>query len=60
MLDLPTVGPKFTQPACRATAEARPVYQYLLPAPDQTSAANPPAAVGDVETGQTDGHPTVM
>jgi len=35
VLDLLTVGPKFTRPACRAAAAA--VDRYLLPAPNLSS-----------------------
>jgi len=51
MLDLLTVGPKFTRPACRAAAAA--IDRYLL----QTHAANPPTAAAAVDRWdrQTDG-----
>jgi len=46
MLDLLTVGSKFTRPARRATAAA--IDRFLLPAPP-TAAANPPAATAAVD-----------
>ena len=49
MLDLLTVGPKFTRPACRAAAAA--IGRYLLPA----SALSSKPAVCCRSTGQTDG-----
>ena len=51
MLDLLTVGPKFTRPACRAAAA---IGRYLLPAPDLSSK---PAGRRCCcrATGQTDG-----
>ena len=58
MLDLLTVGPKFTRPACRAAAAA--IDRYLLPAPDLCSkpAGNRCCCrlVDRRTTGRTDGH----
>jgi len=45
MLDLLTVGSKFTRPACRVAAAA--IDRYLCSRP--TSAANPPAAATAVD-----------
>jgi len=60
MLDLLTVGQKFTRLACRATTAA--IDRYLLPAPDlSTKPAGPAAAVDRLDRqtdGLTDGHST--
>ena len=46
MLDLLTVGPNFTRPACLAAAAA--VGRYLLPAPDLSSKPAGRAATVDL------------
>jgi len=61
ILDLLTIGPKFTRSACRAAAAT--IDRYLLPAHARpTSAANPPAADAalDRRVRQTDGHSTFL
>jgi len=58
MLDLLTVGPKFTRPACRAAAAA--IGRYLLPA---SALSSKPASRRllsiDGTDGRSDGHSTV-
>ena len=52
MLDLLTVGPKFTRPAGRAAAAA--IDRYLLPAP-HVSSKSASSRCYCQSTGQTDG-----
>jgi len=53
MLDLSTVGPKFTRLSCRAAAIT--IDRYLLPAPDLSSKPPIAAAAVDRWDRQTDG-----
>ena len=67
MLDLLTVGTKFTRTACRAAAAAAAIDRYLLRVRarphDLMTSANPPAAAAAVDRrdrradGQTDTRP---